>query len=119
MFEKGTTLLPNKKPILIEEVQQELNKVVAMINERGLLGGSVEGLKTNKARLEALLLDLRNAKGVITGAKVDDVLDALDEAKKSRLQTEFYFGIKKSTLYLITFVALGVGAYFYMKNRKK
>lgn len=119
MFERGTTILPNKKPILIEEVQQELQKVVGTIRERGIIGGSVESLKTNKARLEAILRELTNGKGIVTAAKVDDILDALDESKKSRLQSEFYLGLKKSTLYLITFVALGIGGYYYIKNRKK
>lgn len=118
-FERGTTLMPNKKPMLIEEVQQELSKVNNEINEKGLLGGSVELLKKNKERLQSILADLTSMKGVVTSEKVDDILDAIDEAKKSRLQTEFYLGLRKSTIYLISFIAVGYGIYYFYKKRLK
>lgn len=118
-FERGTTLTPNKKPMLIEEVQQELSKVNIEINQKGILGGSVEPLKKNRDRLQAILTDLISMKGIVTASKVDDILDAIDEAKKSRLQTEFYFGIRKSTIYLISFIAVGFGIYYFYKKRLK
>ena len=118
-FERGVTLTPNKKPMLIEEVQQELSKVNNEINQKGLIGGSVESLKKNKSRLEAILTDLMDMKGVVTSSKVDDILDALDEAKKSRLQTEFYLGIRKSTIYLISIIAITYGIYYFYKKRAK
>jgi hypothetical protein len=118
-LERGITLTPNKKPFLIQEVQEELSKVNQEIKEKGIVGGSVDSLKESKSRLESILSDLTNMKGVVTASKGDDVLDAIDEAKKNRLQTEFYLGLRKSTIYLITFIAVGYGIYYFYKKGLK
>jgi hypothetical protein len=53
----------------------------------------------------------------VTPQETDDILDAIGNAKRSRLETQYYFGMKTSTLYLFAFIGIGVGVYFYMKKR--
>jgi hypothetical protein len=118
-LERGSILMPNQKPMLITEVQEELLKVNDAIRNKGIVGGSTDLLIETKKRLENILQELSNMKGVVTPSKVDDVLDAIDEAKKSRLQTDYYMGLRKSTLYLISFIAIGYGIYYFSKKYVK
>lgn len=118
-LERGSILMPNQKPMLITEVQEELLKVNDAIRNRSISGSSSELLAESKKRLETILQELSMMKGVVTPSKVDDVLDAIDEAKKNRLQTDYYVGLKKSALYLVYFIAIGYGIYYVSKKYAK
>ena len=112
-LERGRIFTPDKKKLLIDEVQRELSLIEAEIKRRP----SVDALKSVKTDLQTNLGVLIDKKGVITPQETDDILDLIGKAKRIRLETDYYFGIKRSTFYLIALVAVGVGIYFYTKKR--
>jgi hypothetical protein len=117
MIEKGMFFTPDKKKLLTDEVQSELNKLTEDIRNKGLGGNSANQLQQSKKKLQEIVNVLNSKKGVITPQETDDILTAIDESKRSRLESQFYLGLKKSTFYLVIFAALGVGAYIYLKKK--
>jgi hypothetical protein len=117
MIEKGMFFTPDKKKLLTDEVQGELNKLTEDIRNKGLGGNNANKLQQIKKKLQDILNMLNNKKGVITPQETDDILSAIDESKRSRLESQFYLGLKKSTFYLVIFAAIGVGAYIYLKKK--
>lgn len=112
-LERGRIFTPDKKKLLIDEVQRELSSVEAELKSRP----SVEPLKKVRDDLKATLNLLFEKKGVITPQETDDILDLIGKAKRIRLESDFYFGMRRSTFYLLALVAVGVGIYFYTKKR--
>jgi len=117
MIEKGMFFTPDKKKLLTDEVQGELNKLTEDIRNKGLGGNNANKLQQIKKKLQDILNMLNSKKGVITPQETDDILSAIDESKRSRLESQFYLGLKKSTFYLVIFAAIGVGAYIYLKKK--
>lgn len=117
MIEKGMFFTPDKKKMLTDEVQAELNKLKEAIKVKGMGGESVQALQDARKKLQDILNLLNDKKGVITPQETDDILSAIDESKRSRLESQFYFGLKKTTFYLVIFAAIGVGAYIYLKKK--
>jgi len=106
----------DKKKLLTDEVQSELNKLTDDIRNKGLGGDSDNKLQQSKKKLQEIINLLNGKKGVITPQETDDILTAIDESKRLRLESQFYFGLKKSTFYLVIFAAVGVGTYIYLKK---
>lgn len=120
MIEKGMFFTPDKKKMLTDEVQSELTKLTEAIRiKKGLGGEALVSLQEIKKKLQGILDMLNNKKGVITPQETDDILNSIDESKRSRLESQFYFGLKKTTFYLVIFAAIGVGAYIYLKKQAK
>lgn len=119
MIEKGMFFTPNKKKLLIDEVQIELNRLQEAIRSKGIGGDSITNLEEIKKKLQNTLDLLNGKKGVITPQETDDILNSLDESKRNRLETDFYFGLKKTTFYLVIFAAIGLGSYIYLKKQAK
>jgi hypothetical protein len=117
MIEKGMFFTLDKKKLLTDEVQSELNKLTEDIRNKGLGGDSDNKLQQSKKKLQEIINLLNGKKGVITPQETDDILTAIDESKRLRLESQFYFGLKKSTFYLVIFAAVGVGTYIYLKKK--
>lgn len=116
--EKGMIFTPEKKKMLVDEVQDEINKVNETIQfKKGVGGAAMQTLKDNRQKLQDILKVLFDKKGVITPQETDDILTTLDASKRSRLESQYYFGMKKATFYLVLFAVLGAGAYYYYKKR--
>ena len=97
--ERGMTFTPDKKKMLLDEVQSEINKVNETIQfKKGVGGAAMQTLKDNRQKLQ-------------------DILNTLDESKRTRLESQYYFGMKKATFYLVLFAIIGAGAYYYYKKR--
>lgn len=117
--EKGQIFTPDKKGALVQEIEDELVKLNEALQKKSLGQSALSVVKENRDRLQLLLNVLFEKKGVVTPQETDDVLDALGTAKKSRLESEYYLGIKKSTIYLVGALAVGLAAYIYLKKRAK
>lgn len=118
MINKGMFFTPDKKKLLTDEIQSEINKVDQAIKLKlGVGGKATEALQESKKKLQSLLDLLFDKKGVITPQETDDILTAIDESKRNRLESQFYFGLKKTTFYMILLVGAGVGAYLYYKKK--
>lgn len=115
---ENRALTPEKKLLLVDEINMELKN----INDSLYKGGTSEAKKTaiqsSKDVLQVVLNDLFSRKGVITPEETNKAINAIKESKKSRLQSDFYSSIKKSTIFLVAFVGVAVGIYFYNKNKK-
>ena len=116
--ERGMTFTPDKKKMLLDEVQSEINKVNETIQfKKGVGGAAMQTLKDNRQKLQDILKVLFDKKGVITPKETDDILNTLDESKRTRLESQYYFGMKKATFYLVLFAIIGAAAYYYYKKR--
>jgi len=114
---KGSIFTPDKKKYLTDEIQKEISLLDAEIKS-GVLGSKYNiALKEMRNQLQNALNMLFEKKGVVTPEETDSILDLLGNSKRSRLEKDFYFGMKKSTIYLLAFIGIGVGIYFYTKKR--
>lgn len=114
---KGSIFTPDKKRYLTDEIEKEISLLDKEVRG-GILGSSyVNTLKDIRSNLKKKLDSLYNKQGVVTPQETDEILDLLGNSKRSRLEKDFYFGMKKSTIYLLAFVAVGFGLYFYTKKR--
>jgi len=115
---ENRALTPEKKSLLVDEINIELKN----INDSLYKGGTNEAKKTaiqsSKDVLQGVLNDLFNRRGVITPEETNKALSAIKEAKKARLQSDFYSSIKTSTIVLVGFIGVAIGIYFYTKNKK-
>jgi hypothetical protein len=116
-IEKGQIFTPEKKGALVQEVQNEVSKLDEALRKKSFGATALQIIKENRDKLLTILNLLSDKKGVVTPQETDDILDAIGNAKRSRLETQYYLGIKTSTIYLILFLGLGAGVYFYMKKR--
>jgi hypothetical protein len=116
-IEKGQIFTPEKKGALIQEVENEIVKLDETLRKKALGSSALNLVRENRNKLQTLLTLLFEKKGVVTPQETDDILDAIGNAKRSRLETQYYFGMKTSTLYLVAFIGIGVGVYFYIKKR--
>lgn len=113
---KGSIFTPDKKRYLTDEIEKEISLLDKEVRG-GILGSSyVNTLKDIRTNLKKKLDSLYNKQGVVTPQETDEILDLLGNSKRSRLEKDFYFGMKKSTIYLLAFVAVGFGLYFYTKK---
>lgn len=114
---KGSIFTPDKKKYLTDEIQKEISLLDAEM-KGGILGSKLNlGLKEIRTKLQNALNMLFEKKGVVTPEETDSILELLGASKRSRLEKDFYFGMKKSTVYLLTFIAIGFGIYFYTKKK--
>jgi len=118
MIESGTIFTPDKKSLLISEVQQEINNLNGAFR-RNYKTSVLQKLKELHAKLHGMLRDLQDMKGVVTPQKTDEILDTISLAKKTRLESDYIFGIRRATAYLIVFAAVSVGLYVYVKKIAK
>jgi hypothetical protein len=114
---KGQVVTPEKKAVLIDQIKAEIDNVSSQIKEGKYGDAVVKVLDQNQKALQKLLNNLLMKKGVVTPSETDDALNLINKAKKSRLQDEYYMGIKKSTIILFSLIALGGAFYFYKYKR--
>lgn len=116
-IERGQIFTPEKKGALIQEVENEIVKLDDALRRKSLGASALKLVKENRDKLQTLLTLLFEKKGVVTPQETDDVLEAIGNAKRSRLETQFYMGMKSSTVYFIAVIGIGIGLYYYMKKR--
>jgi hypothetical protein len=116
-IEKGQIFTPEKKGALIQEVENEIVKLDETLRKKTLGSSALSLVRENRNKLQTLLTLLFEKKGVVTPQETDDILDAIGNSKRSRLESQYKFGMRTSTLYLVAFLGIGVGVYFYMKKR--
>jgi hypothetical protein len=119
LIEKGQIFTPEKKGLLIKEVENELARLDEALRKKSLGSSALALVRENRTKLQTLLTLLFEKKGVVTPQETDDILQTLGDAKRSRLETQYYMGVKKSTIYLGVVLGLGIGIYYYIKKRNK
>ncbi len=116
---EGKTLTPEKKSILVDEINVELKNINDSLRKGGTTEAKKTAIQSSKDVLQGVLNDLFSRRGVITPEETNKAITAIKDSKKSRLQSDFYSGIKKSTIVLVGFIAVVVGVYYYTKNKAK
>ena len=114
---KGQVVTPEKKAVLIDQIKAEIDNVSSQIKEGKYGDAVVKVLDQNQKSLQKLLNNLLMKKGVVTPSETDDALNLINKAKKSRLEDDYYMGVKKSTIILFSLIALGGAFYFYKYKR--
>jgi len=114
---KGQVVTPEKKAVLMEQIKAEIDNVSSQIKEGKYGDAVVKVLDQNQKALKKLLNNLLMKKGVVTPSETDDALNLINKAKKSRLEDDYYMGVKKSTIILFSLIALGGAFYFYKYKR--
>lgn len=118
MIEKGSIFTPDKKGLLISEIQDELSKLNSAL-KNALSDKMTANLSVIKKKLESYLSELKAMNGVVTPDKTDEILETISLAKKTRLEIEYIFGMQKSTFWLLVIVGLSIGGYYYFKKNKR
>jgi hypothetical protein len=116
---EGQILTPDKKSLLADELKKELDSLNKTIAIGGITAGQKQAVEASKAAVQKVLNNILSKKGVVTPDETDDALKKIDEAKKARLQNDFYSSIKSYGTYILIALAAGIGLYYYTKNRAK
>jgi hypothetical protein len=116
---EGQILTPDKKSLLADELKKELDSLNKTIAIGGITAGQKQAVEASKAAVQKVLNNILTKKGVVTPDETDDALKKIDEAKKARLQNDFYSSIKSYGTYILIALAAGIGLYYYTKNRAK
>lgn len=117
-LEKDMILTPEKKNILIGEVQLEIDNINKAIRSGQVSSGVLEVVRANRDSLQGVLNKLFAKKGVITPQETSSALDAIDASKRARLQQDFQKGLKKVVVLVTVLLALGVGYSLYKKSKQ-
>lgn len=118
MIAPGSIFTPDKKNQLISEVQEELTKLNLSMR-RNYPESFLNKLRGIQKQLADILKELTDMKGVVTPQKTDAVLDAISLSKKTRLQSDYALGVKRSTVIFLLFTGVAIGLYIHMKKRNK
>lgn len=112
-LQRGSIFTPDKKVLLIEEIQNELNLVDTSVKRKG----RTKELMAIRESLQKSLNNLFDKKGVVTPQETDTILDLISNSKRIRLEGSYLMGMRRTTLYMVSFVAIIVGIYIYNKKR--
>lgn len=116
---EGQILTPDKKFMLADELKKELDSLNKTIALGGIDAGQKQAIEASKAAIQKVLNNILGKKGVITPDETDDALKKIDEAKRARLQNDFYSSIRSYGTYILIAIAAGIGLYYYTKNSAK
>jgi len=116
---EGQILTPDKKFMLADELKKELDNLNKAISLGGFTVAQKEAVNSSKVAVQKLLNNILGKKGVVTPDETDEALKKIDEAKRARLQSDFYSSIKSYGTYILIALAVGVGIYYYTKNSSK
>jgi glutamyl/glutaminyl-tRNA synthetase len=114
---ENTALTPDKKQVLIDEIQREISQVSDAIKNKEYGSAALTIIQSRQVELQNLLNRFLERKGIITPKETTNTLNAINESKKARLQKDFTKGISNTTLIGIGIVVLGVAAYLYLKKK--
>jgi len=112
----GQIITPNKKSIVLDALNEEINSLNDKINNQQLNKLVAGSLSNSRMTLQNLLNTVLDKKGVITPSETDNIRNQLEAAKKSRLEGNYVSGMRKGVLYLLGFIAIGAAIYWYNKK---
>lgn len=115
--EKDKAITPDKKNVLIGQVELEIENLNKAIREGGLSSGVLETVKTNREMLQGILNKLFEKRGVVTPQETNSALNSIENAKKSRLQSDFKRNLKRIAIFGSLALALYVGYKVYTKSK--
>lgn len=118
-LKQNQALTPEKKQILVDEIQQELSLVTTAIKEKRYNEPAYLLLQQSKDRLQNTLNKILEKKGIITPNETTKALQDIDEAKRARLEKDFIFGLRKGTFFILAIGIISVAAFMIVKNKKK
>lgn len=116
---ENQALTPEKKGVLVNQLQQELLLVNDALKQKNYGGAAFLILQNAQESLQKTLNILLEKKGIITPSETSKALEQINIAKKARLEDQFIMGIRKSTFYLLSFGVVIVATYLILKNNKK
>lgn len=118
-LKENQALTPEKKQILVDEIQRELFLISSAIKEKKYSEGAYLILQKSKDDLQSTLNKVLAKKGIITPSETSQALQKIDQAKRARLEKDFVFGLRKGTFFILSVAVIGVASYLIIKNRNK
>lgn len=118
-IEKDKAITPEKKQLLVGQVELEIENINKAIRDGGLPSGVLEAVKANKLALQGVLNKLFEKRGVITPSETNSTIEAIENSKTARLQSDFKRNIKRIGVFVGLLVVLGIGYSLYMKSKNK
>jgi len=118
-IEKDKALTPDKKQILIGQVELEIENINKAIRQGGLPSGVLEAVKANRDSLQGVLNRLFEKKGVITPQETNKTIFSLDKSKNDRLQIDFQRNMKRVAIFVGLLLALVIGYTLYTKSKNR
>jgi hypothetical protein len=116
-IKENTALTPDKKQVLINEIQNEISQVSDAIKNKQYGGAGLTIIQEKQMELQNLLNKFLEKKGIITPSETTNTLNAINESKKARLEKEFTKSISNTTIIGIGILILGVATYIYLKKK--
>ncbi len=116
-IEKNTALTPEKKSILIGQVELEIENLNKALRDGGLPFGVLEAVKSNRDSLQNMLNRLFEKKGVVTPQETSSTLNALEKSKADRLQSDMKRNVQRILIFGTVLVVLWVGYKMYTKSK--
>lgn len=118
-IKENQALTPEKKSMLIEEVQQEIKFINDAIKQKQYNQAAYVILQQNKENLQNTLDKLFAKKGIVTPSETSKALDEIDKSKRARLEKDYMFGLRKGTFFILTLAIIGIASYMIIKREKK
>ena len=112
-------LTPNKKQYLVDQIKTELQDAEQDMQQSDFGVLTISVVNKAKNELQNVLNKFLEKKGVITPSETADAMDKINALKRARLEEDYVLGIKKGTWFMIGFIAVGLGVYFYYKKQAK
>jgi hypothetical protein len=116
-IKENTALTPDKKQVLIDEIQNEIKNVSDAIKSKQYGGAAISIIQSKQIELQNLLNKFLEKKGIITPNETTNTLSLLDNSKKARLQTDYVKSISNTTWIAVGLLVFGIGAYIYLKKK--
>lgn len=117
-LEKDAILTPEKKNILIGEVQLEIENINKTIQSGQASSELLKIVRANKDSLQGVLNKLFEKRGVITPQETNATLSAIESSKKDRLQSDFKRGMKRIVILASALLVIGIGYTYFIKSKK-
>jgi hypothetical protein len=117
-LEKDAILTPEKRNILIGEVELEIENINKSIQSGQLSSDVLALVRANKDSLQGVLNKLFQKKGVVTPQETNSTIEAIDASKRARLQQDFKKGLKKVVLLASVLIVLGIGYTYFIKSKR-
>jgi len=114
---ENTALTPEKKQMLIEEIQREIDEVSQAIKDKKYGVAAFSIIQSKQVELQNLLNKFLEKKGIITPSETTNTLNVINQSKKARLESSYLKSISKTTIVGIAILILGVGTYLYLKKK--
>lgn len=116
-IQTNTALTPEKKQLLIDEIQNEISQVSQAMKNKQYGTAALTIIQAKQVELQNLLNRFLEKKGIITPSETTNTLEKITDSKKVRLEMDYVKGISNTTWVAVGVIVLGIATYIYLKRK--